>query len=152
MICSSGGSIGSGLYIVASHGGSPSGLLMAVLGRSSSPDRVPGLWAVVGVVLPLGFVVFRTVADTFRPEPVFGGESGVALVRFLVGDPVFELTICLEGTGVTTNADSLSSCARGLPVLPRLTLTFGAGIPSSRVILLLMVRFLAIGVSRSIRS
>ncbi len=37
--CCSGGKRGSGLNIVASHGGSPSGRLMAVAGLGSSPER-----------------------------------------------------------------------------------------------------------------
>lgn len=43
--CWSGGKRGSGLYIVANHGASPSGRLIAVAGRGSRPERDFGLVA-----------------------------------------------------------------------------------------------------------
>ena len=87
MICWSGGRRGSGLYIVASHGGSPSGRLTAVLGRSKSPFRVPGRCDVLAVgdrapflVGPDGFRIELGVA--FREDPATGG-----VFSFFVGDP-----------------------------------------------------------------
>lgn len=109
MICSSGGSIGSGLYIVANQGGSPSGLLTAVRGRSNSPDLVPGRWFGEGVdpvlVLLDGFLV---VPEVFLPDDVPGGDDCAVFGLIFVGDEerVFELW---EGAGVVTN-ELLSSC------------------------------------------
>ena len=92
MICSSGGSRGSGLYIVASHGGSPSGRLIAVLGLSVSPDRVPGLTTgeEFEVVAALVFVVFdtlRVVGVVFRAVLVTGVPVGLFTGFAFVGDP-----------------------------------------------------------------
>lgn len=75
-ICWSGGRRGSGLYIVASHGGSPSGRLAAVVGRLS-PDRVVGLCkALPETARDLAVEVFLFVggADVFRvADPAFAG-------------------------------------------------------------------------------
>ena len=93
MICSSGGSRGSGLYIVASHGGSPSGRLIAVLGLSVSPDRVLGLAAgegVEAVAAALGLVVFdvlRVAGVVFRAVLVTGVPVGLFAGFAFVGDP-----------------------------------------------------------------
>ena len=59
--CSSGGSRGSGLYIVASQGASPSGRFIAVAGRGSRPERDLGLWMVDDGVRGEGVAV-----DTIR--------------------------------------------------------------------------------------
>ena len=90
MICSSGGSRGSGLYIVANQGGSPSGLFTAVFGRSSSPDLVPGRVLGEGVVPVLLLVEgFRVVPEVLRPAEVPGGDGWPGFVFVLVGDTDF---------------------------------------------------------------
>ena len=103
--------MGSGLYMVASHGGSPSGRLRAVRGRSNSPDLVPGLWCGVGVPIGLLLVeIFLVAPDTLRPDDVLGGEPGVAAVlgRLFVGDDVLGVNN-LDVVGVVTKVESPSS-------------------------------------------
>ena len=139
--------------MVASHGGSPSGRLTAVRGRSISPDLVPGLWPgaeVAGLVLLEGFLV---APDTLRPDAALGGEPGdvTGLDRPLVGDDVLGVNV-FETVGVVVIEESPSSCKGILPVLPLRILVLSTGIPSSWVMLLLIVRFLTSGVSRSILS
>ena len=113
MICWSGGKRGSGLYIVASHGASPSGRFSAVRGRSGSPDLVPG--RCVGEVGVPALVVedgFRAVGVVFRT--VDGAEEGVAMFDKpfgLVGDD-------LESDGIPLPFDcvtgvSFTSSSRG---------------------------------------
>lgn len=75
-ICWSGGRRGSGLYIVASHGGSPSGRLAAVVGRLS-PERVVGRCKALPETardLAVDVFLFAGGADVFRvADPVFAG-------------------------------------------------------------------------------
>lgn len=86
MICWSGGRRGSGWYVVASQGGSPSGRLTAVVGR---PSRVVGRWAGElrdGAVVAFVPETLRRAVEVFRvpgvlePFPlsgsVFDGERG----------------------------------------------------------------------------
>ena len=88
MICWSGGSRGSGLYIVASQGGSPSGRLMAVLGLSGLPDLVTGLAAGDEFAPPVlvESEAFRAVGVALRVPFVIGVLVGLFAVLDLVGD------------------------------------------------------------------
>src|SRR3954464_3483934 len=72
-ICCSGGRRGSGLYMVANHGGSPSGRLAAVVGRLSAPRVVGRCVCFPDTAGERGVLVFLFVggADVFRlEEPV----------------------------------------------------------------------------------
>ena len=78
--------------MVASQGGSPSGRFTAVLGRSNSPPRVPGLRSgEAGVICSLGFggpETLRVTGVVFRGSEAPGGDAGVAFALVLVGEEV----------------------------------------------------------------
>lgn len=142
--------------MVANQGGSPSGLFIAVRGLSNSPDLVPGLWLGEGVAPFFAFAdVFRVAAEpvAFFPADVSGGDDWPVFAFAFVGDDCFALDslVPLANTGVVAS-DSLSSCIPALPALPLRMRVFNTGMPSSGLILLLIVRFLFKGVSRSILS
>lgn len=149
--------MGSGLYMVASQGGSPSGRLTAVRGRSSSPDLVPGrmFGEAVAPALPLlpdGFLAF--VAEPFRPVAVVSAGDDCAVFGLdFVGDEPLDVASLLKpfvvGTGVVAN-ESSSSRGGELSLLSLRFRVLKTGMPSSGLILLLIVRFLIRGVSRSI--
>ena len=75
--------------MVANQGGSPSGLLIAVRGRSKSPDLVPGLRFGDGVAPALvvtdGFLPV-VAPDAFLPADVPGGDEGAVFGVVLMGD------------------------------------------------------------------
>lgn len=133
--CWSGGSRGSGLYMVASQGGSPSGRFADVRGLSGSPDLVPGRW--------LGEGVARGGAETFRlTVAVF---IGTMLLGDIVAD--FDLVFCGETALLDAIAEELVSLSSA-----DLFLILGIFRSPSKLIVPLAVRFRAIGVSRSYRS
>ena len=76
------------MYIVANQGGSPSGRLTAVLGRSGSPDRVAGLVAGDKLAPPalVEFEAFRAVGVALRAPFVVGVLVGLFATLDLVGD------------------------------------------------------------------
>lgn len=142
--------------MVASHGGSPSGLFTAVRGRSSSPDLVPGLWPGEGVAPFFAFAVAflaPLLLETFLPAEVPGGDDWPVFDFILVGEDCLGVgsLVPLAKTGVAPK-DSPSSSRAALPVLPRRIRILSTGMPSSGLILLLIVRFLTKGVSLSILS
>src|SRR5271154_1152954 len=98
MICWSGGRRGSTLYIVASQGGSPSGRLTAVRGRSASPALVAGRWLgeVVAPGETPGFVDPETLRAgvTLRDAAVAGEAELSVLADFvLLGEPVLPASV-----------------------------------------------------------
>lgn len=133
--------------MVASHGGSPSGRLTAVFGRSSSPLRVPGRCDVLAVGDNVPFLTgpdgFRSeVGVAFLDEPATGG-----VFSFLVGDPgLLPEPEPIFGVGV------LAVSAASWLALLSLLLVLLTEIPSSGLMLLLIVLFRGRGVSLSSRS
>jgi len=150
---------------VANQGASPSGLLTAVLGRSGSMERLKGCWSGEALFELDGtrglcvFDNFRVPAGvTFRVA--LGGLAG-ATAAYLVpdfaivgevapGDLVPERAAFAD-PGVPL-LDSASSSKFWLPTLFPLVLSLGLANVSSSSMLPLKLRFLGIGVSRSILS